>query len=902
MAQTHDAFISYSHAADRPVAAALERGMERLARPLFALRAMDVFRDATSLAASPGLWTGLQAHLEGSRWLVFVACPEAAASIWCDREVRAWLARNPSDRVLLALTAGELVWPPGAADYDWTRTTALPPAMRGVFREEPLYVDLRWTRQAAHLRPGDPRLRDAVLDLAAPVRGIAKDQLDGDDVRQLRRTRRLSRAAMALIVAAAAVAVWQAVEATRQRTVAERQRDLALSRQLAAQTAGLLTRDPRLAAGLAVQALATADTTEGATAVLRIVNAAPFERLVEQGESYWSLAVSDDGATAVVGDGGSGVQRIDLASGRVERFAPAGRPLGTPGTLAVAVARDGRIASGGFDQAITIRQDGRIVRTIGGPHEGFIMGLAFNPAGDRLASAGSDGRVVLHDLATGASTRLKDGWTPEATVVRFSPDGRTLAAGGDGGFRALFDMAPSTARAGGPDGPRDPDRPAAAVVEMRFSADGRRLVVAHRDGTVDVVAMPEGRRIGRVGGDAGIALESMAITPDAGRIVVGRADGAVVVWTGAPPSYGTPWQSVVVYRHAGAVKGVAHLARTNQIVSIGVDGRLVVSRPLHLGPLAQPVWQRPEPFSAVRFDGDAARVTFDGDVGPLVVDADGRLLAGASPGAAPGQDVLATRDGRTIRRGAEGGLSLADGERRVALETAGGSPAVAAAFAPDGRRAYTFHADGHLRAWTVADGAAAGDAAIVERPFVSHLAIDPAGAAAAVSIDPGIDFGGSGRRDPVTTVALVSLPALALQPGRLEAPGRAEIVGAPLFFTPGGRFLGLLTGAGLTLWQRPSGRRIEEPVVLAPQARMLGVVAAPDRLLLATRGQGGRGAALMAVPLSPAVWAAQACRLAGPGLSAEDWARHVGVEFPYRPACVDGVLVRGVAGAPGAAP
>ncbi|MEZ5289679.1 MAG: toll/interleukin-1 receptor domain-containing protein [Vicinamibacterales bacterium] len=898
----HDAFISYSHAADQPVVAALERGMERLARPLFALRAMDVFRDASSLAASPGLWTGLQEHLARSRWLVFVACPESAASVWCNREVEAWLAQHPADRVLLALTAGELVWPPGAADYDWTRTTALPPALRGAFREEPLYVDLRWTRQAANLQPGDPRLRDAVLDLAAPVRGIPKDQLDGDDVRQLRRTRRLTRAAIALIVLAAGVAVWQAIEATRQRTVAERQRDLALSRQLAAQTGDLLVRDPRLAAGLAVQAMATADTAEGATAVLRTLNAAPFDRLVDHAESYWSLAVSDDGATAVVGDGGSGVQRIDLASGRIERYPPEAPPRGTAGTLAVAVARDGRIASGGFDQTITIRQDGRVVRTFDGPHEGFIMGLAFSPAGDRLASAGSDGRVFVHDLARGASTRLKDGWTPEATVVRFSPDGRTLAAGGDEGFRALYDAAsPPSARDGGVALPRE-DRPTSAVVEMRFSADGRRLVVAHRDGVVDIVALPEGRRIGRVAPDTGIELESMAIAPDAGTIVVGRADGSVVVWTGDPPSYGAPWHQAVVYRHAGAVKGIAYLARTNQIVSIGVDGRLVVSRPLHLGPLAQPVWERPEPFTDVRFDRGSARVTFSGGAGPVVVDADGRRLDAAAPAAAPDRDVLTALEGRAIRRADDGSLAVADGERRVALQAAGGSPAVAAAFAPDGHHAYTFHGDGHLRAWTVADGTALGDAGIAERPFGAHVAIDRAGTLAAVALDPGIDFGGSGRREPVTTVALVGLPALALRAGRLLAPGRAGIVGSPLFFTPDEPLLGLSTDRGLTLWQLPSGRRIDEPVVLPRSAHALGVVGGPDRLLLATSGQSGRGTGLAAVPLSPWAWAGEACRLAGPGLSADDWARYVGADVPYRPACVDGVLVRGATVARGAVP
>jgi hypothetical protein len=72
----HDAFISYNHGADAAVASALEAGLERLAKPLLALRAIDVFRDETSLAANPSLWAGILDHLAGSSWLVLLAVPD----------------------------------------------------------------------------------------------------------------------------------------------------------------------------------------------------------------------------------------------------------------------------------------------------------------------------------------------------------------------------------------------------------------------------------------------------------------------------------------------------------------------------------------------------------------------------------------------------------------------------------------------------------------------------------------------------------------------------------------------------------------------------------------------------------------------------------------------------------
>jgi hypothetical protein len=173
----HDAFLSYSQSADSSLAAALERGLESLAKPLFRLRAIDVFRDKTGLSASPGLWSGIAGHLEASRWLIFLASPKAATSPWCTKELLWWLDRHGNERLLIVLTDGALVRDADARDFDWGRTDALPDAVRGRFAEEPLYVDLRWARDEASLGHRDPRLRPALLDLAAPIRGVPKDIL-----------------------------------------------------------------------------------------------------------------------------------------------------------------------------------------------------------------------------------------------------------------------------------------------------------------------------------------------------------------------------------------------------------------------------------------------------------------------------------------------------------------------------------------------------------------------------------------------------------------------------------------------------------------------------------------------------------------------------------------------------
>ncbi len=52
-----DAFTSYSHAADGQLAPALQRAIQRLAKPWYRARALRVFRDESALSANPHLWS-----------------------------------------------------------------------------------------------------------------------------------------------------------------------------------------------------------------------------------------------------------------------------------------------------------------------------------------------------------------------------------------------------------------------------------------------------------------------------------------------------------------------------------------------------------------------------------------------------------------------------------------------------------------------------------------------------------------------------------------------------------------------------------------------------------------------------------------------------------------------------
>jgi len=123
----YDAFVSYSHAKDKPIAAALQSVIQRLGKPWYRRRALRVFRDDTSLSATPHLWPSIEAALDQSRYFILLAAPEAAASKWVNREVAHWLDHNSVDTLLIALTDGELGWDEATGDF-----AARAPTLRAV--------------------------------------------------------------------------------------------------------------------------------------------------------------------------------------------------------------------------------------------------------------------------------------------------------------------------------------------------------------------------------------------------------------------------------------------------------------------------------------------------------------------------------------------------------------------------------------------------------------------------------------------------------------------------------------------------------------------------------------------------------------------------------------------------
>jgi len=183
----YNAFISYSHAADGRMAPALQAALERFAKPWYKLRYLNIFRDETSLSASPHLWTNIQKALDESEYLIYMASPESAASKWVSKEIEYWLEKKSLDTFLIVLSDGDLTWDDANNKLIISNNNSLPPLLYDEFKEHPFYIDLREMRSETDLSLKNPIFKKEVLKLAAQLHGKAPKDLASEEVSTYRK-------------------------------------------------------------------------------------------------------------------------------------------------------------------------------------------------------------------------------------------------------------------------------------------------------------------------------------------------------------------------------------------------------------------------------------------------------------------------------------------------------------------------------------------------------------------------------------------------------------------------------------------------------------------------------------------------------------------------------------------
>lgn len=445
----YDAFISYSHAADGQLAPAVQRCLHRLAKPWYRPRALWVFRDEVSLSASPDLWTTIETALRETRYFILMASPAAARSAWVRQEVAFWQANRERETFLIVLTNGVVCWDDAAGDFDWTRTTALPPELRGWFRVEPLWVDLSWARSETQLSVRNSRFRDKVAALAAPVHGMAKDELDSEDVRRHRVFARVRGAVITAISLLLVATVGAGLVAWQQRNEAESRARIATSQALAARAQVLATAESRLAVQLALYAYQLSPTFEAKSAMATLMEANSHARRHFRA-----------GADRLIGFRGANA----VAANRV------------------ALSGDGRILAyySQFDEldkvrvydANSHREIGSIPTTLGQQSSQNSSGMALNYDGRRLVTF-DNGTAVVWDLSSRASIqKLPLGSSLMSAAI--SPDGRWVATRETTPGQGAAQVAVWNVDDGTQVGSWDTSGP---YPEMKFSSDSRRLLV-----------------------------------------------------------------------------------------------------------------------------------------------------------------------------------------------------------------------------------------------------------------------------------------------------------------------------------------------------------------------------------------------------------------------------------------
>jgi hypothetical protein len=144
-----------------------------------------------------------------------------------NKEIAYWLDTKSADTLLIGVTDGVLTWDNAANDFAWSETTPLPPALKGKFSAEPEWVDLTAYRGDAIKR--DANFIELAAGFAAAIRGMPKDDLVSQEVKQQRQALTLawSAAAALLLLAGAAGRQWKTALVNERAAFEQRNRAVA---------------------------------------------------------------------------------------------------------------------------------------------------------------------------------------------------------------------------------------------------------------------------------------------------------------------------------------------------------------------------------------------------------------------------------------------------------------------------------------------------------------------------------------------------------------------------------------------------------------------------------------------------------------------------------------------------
>jgi WD40 repeat protein len=674
---------------------------------------MRVFLDKTSLSANPALWPTIEQALGQSEYFLLLASRASANSHWVQQEVNWWLQNKTAEKLVICLTEGEILWDSKTADFDREKTSAIPASLKGAFPSEPLYADFRACKAANKYSSSDPVFRDALLDVAAPLMGRRKDDLDGEDIRLHRKAERTAWAAALFIVVLALIAGIGV-------TMANQRQKIAASRALASEAISHVD-DRSLAMLLSIESRRIADTVESRRSLLAAIQRTPNAEAFLWGhtDGVTKAVLSPDGQTVLSAGWDN---RIVLWNASTHQ--PIGQPIPSPkGLVGVAFSPDGSkfasASSGSIDLWDTKSRQhvGSLLRATED-----LVHIAFSSKGDLLAAStaayGNHPSVVF--LWSLASHELMGDPMPGANFA-FNPDD-TLLAVAQYGVLILYDLRRHRIFRKLLTG-HDKN-----ISTIAFSPDGTIVAAGAEDKTISLWDVESGQAMGRLAGHTE-TVSSLLFEHDGKTLLSGSLGGTIIRWDLANMK---PVGTLI--KGFGASISSIFSSPDGHLKSMALDKERVILLSLNDDPpLGRRINATDSSSSNVAFSPDGRLLASSGEFGDVTLwDVETGQLSGSPLSGHERQvsSVAFAPDGKVLVSGSmDGSIIFWDISSRTALgppSKALRSPVWSLACSPDGKTVVA-GGDAELVFWDLATHKQIGSAVTSQKDRIWTLAFSPDG-------------------------------------------------------------------------------------------------------------------------------------------------------------------------------